>query len=142
MTAIAMTVKFRTARRRPEPAPAPAAKPASGIARRIALAHHIEGLIDRGHLRDYADAAHRLGLSRARLTQICDLALLAPDIQAAVLLGRVEPRDRHLRAVGRHALWPDQRRAFLVLFPDCQMETADDDCSRSDFPHQHVHLER
>ncbi|MBK8100634.1 MAG: hypothetical protein IPK26_26390 [Planctomycetes bacterium] len=101
MTAITMTVRFRTARRRtaPEPAP-PVHKLATGIARRIALAHHIEALIERGDLRDYAAAARRLGLSRARLTQICDLALLAPDIQAAVLLGRVEPRDRHLRAVG------------------------------------------
>ncbi len=118
MTAITMKVAFRTARRR-EPAPPPAPKPVgpTPIARRIALAHHIETLIDAGELSDYADAARRLGLSRARVTQVCDLALLAPDIQAAVLSGRCEPRDRHLREVGRHPLWTDQRRAFLALFP-------------------------
>ena len=42
----------------------------------------------------------------------------APDIQAAVLLGHVEPRDRHLREVGRHPLWTDQRRVFDQLFPN------------------------
>ena len=118
MTAITMKVAFRTARRREAPPP-PAPKPVgpTPIARRIALAHHIEALIDAGVLADYADAARRLGLSRARVTQVCDLALLAPDIQAAVLHGRCEPRDRHLREVGRHPLWTDQRRAFLALFP-------------------------
>lgn len=113
-----LKVSFRTCRRRDEPAPAPRPAGPTPIARRIALAHHIEALIARGDLRDFADAARRLGVSRARLTQIADLALLAPDIQAAVLLGRCEPRDRHLRAVGRHALWTNQRRAFRSLFPD------------------------
>ena len=98
--------------------PAPKAVGTATIARRIALAHHIEDLIERGELRDYAEATDRLGLTRARLTQICDLALLAPDIQAAVLLGHVEPRDRHLREVGRHPLWTDQRRVFHQLFPN------------------------
>jgi ParB-like chromosome segregation protein Spo0J len=83
-------------------------------------------MIDRGEMRDYAEAAQRLGLTRARVTQISDLALLAPDIQAAVLLGNVEPRDRHLREVGRHPLWPDQRRVFNQLFPNSLQEKTDD----------------
>jgi len=66
--------------------------------------------------------AERLGLTRARVTQICDLALLAPDIQATVLLGHVEPRDRHLREVGKHPLWTDQRRVFHQLFPNVSKE--------------------
>ena len=110
-------MSFRTCKRHEEPAPAPEPSGPTAIARRLALAHHIESLIERGELRDYADAAQRLGVSAARVTQICDLALLAPDLQAAVLFGRCEPRDRHLRAVGRHALWEDQRRAFSLLFP-------------------------
>lgn len=127
MTAITMKVAFRTARRREAPPP-PAPKPTgpTPIARRIALAHHIEALIDAGDIEDYADAAKRLGLSRARLTQVADLGLLAPDIQEAVLLGHVEPRDRHLREVGRHPLWTDQRRAFLALFPHVTLETQHD----------------
>ena len=125
-TAIKVKVSFRTARRRTEPQPAPTCTGPTAIARRLALAHHIEALIERGELRDYADAARRFGLSRARITQVCDLALLAPDIQAAVLLGHVEPRDRHLRTVGRHPLWTDQRRAFLKLFPHVKLETSND----------------
>ncbi len=121
-TAIKVRVAFRTARRRPELAPAPHPVGPTAIARRIALAHHIEALIERGELRDYADAARRFGLSRARITQVCDLALLAPNIQAAVLLGQVAPRDRHLREVGGHPLWADQRRAFHRLFPNVPLE--------------------
>ena len=118
MTAVTMKVSFRTARRREQPPPPPKPAGPTPIARRIALAHHIEALIEAGKLDDYADAARRFGLSRARLTQVADLALLAPDLQSAVLLGHVEPRDRHLREVGRHALWTDQRRAFRTLFPN------------------------
>ena len=134
MTATTVTVKvaFRTARRRLEPAPVapPVPTAPTAIARRIALAHHIEALIEHGALRDLADAARRLGVTPARITQVADLALLAPDLQAAVLLGRCEPRDRHLRAVGRHALWTDQRAAFRVLFPTA-LEGNDNDYDRN-----------
>ncbi len=128
MTTITLKVAFRTARQPESSAPAVVTpKPPSPIARRIALAHHVETLIERGELRDLAHAAERFGVSRARMTQIADLALLAPDIQAAVLLGLVEPRDRHLRAVGRHPLWTDQRRVFRVLFPNVLKEDFPDD---------------
>jgi len=122
MTAITVKVAFRTCRRHEEPAPVAKPSGPTAIARRLALAHHIESLVERGELRDLAHAAERLGVSTARVTQISDLALLAPDIQAAVLLGKCEPRDRHLRAVGRHALWADQRRAFASLFPNVPLE--------------------
>ena len=123
-----LKVSFRTCRHAAAPPP-PSPKPAgpTAIARRVALAHHIADLIDCGELDGLADAARRLGVSRARVTQICDLALLAPDIQLAVLTGRCEPRDRHLREVGRHPLWADQRRVFLSLFPHVQLETNDGD---------------
>ncbi|MEQ1634053.1 MAG: hypothetical protein ABL997_16870 [Planctomycetota bacterium] len=119
MTAPTLTLKvaFRSCRRgagAPATARTPAASP---MARRIALAHHIETLIATGEVENYADAAARLGLTRARITQISDLALLAPDIQAAVLDGRCAARDRHLYAVGKHSLWTDQRRVFASLFP-------------------------
>ena len=114
---VRVKVRFRTCRRGREPEPQPRPTGPSAIARRIALAHHIEGLIERGELKGYADAASRLGLSRARLTQVCDLALLAPDIQTAVLLGQVQPHDHQLREVGRYRLWADQKRVFRRLFP-------------------------
>lgn len=128
MTAITLKVAFRTARQPASSAPAVATpKPPSPIARRVALAHHVESLIERGELRDLAHAADRFGITRARMTQVADLALLAPDIQTAVLLGQCEPRDRHLRAVGRHPLWTDQRRTFASLFPNVPLEDTPDD---------------
>ena len=42
--------------------------------------------------------------------------------QAAVLIGDVEPSDHHLREIGRHPLWADQRRVFHDLFPNCPKE--------------------
>ena len=118
MTTLSVAVSFRTCRRAKAPtAPRPKPTGPTSMARRIALAHYVQALIERGELRDLTEAAERLGISSARITQVCDLALLAPDIQAAVLLGEVEPADRHLQAVGRHALWANQRRAFHSLFP-------------------------
>ncbi len=128
MTGITLKVAFRTARQPESSAPAVVPqKPPSPIARRIALAHHVHGLIERCELRDLAHAADRFGITRARMTQIADLALLDPSIQTAVLLGQCEPRDRHLRAVGRRALWVDQRRAFRELFPNVLQEDTTDD---------------
>ena len=65
MTAASMKLKvnFRTCRRDGESDPAPEVTGPTQIARRIALAHHIEDLIERGELRDYAEAADRLGLT-------------------------------------------------------------------------------
>ncbi len=126
--ALKLRVSFRTCRRAAPPPPqSPKPTGPTPVARRIALAHLIADLVDRGELDGFAGAARRLGVSRARITQISDLALLAPDIQAAVLLGQVEPRDRHLREVGRHPLWKDQRRTFLSLFPNALEGIPDDD---------------
>jgi len=57
----------------------------------LALAHKIQAAIDRGVVRDRADVANRLGLSRARVTQLMDLTLLAPDVQEQILFA--EPVD-------------------------------------------------
>lgn len=121
MTGPSITVKvaFRTCQRRgPKAARHAVPSGPSAISRRIALAHHLDAAIDTGSLDSLSAAAAKLRLTRARITQISDLALLAPDIQEAVLSGRCEPRDRHLRAVGRHLLWTDQRRVFATLFPN------------------------
>ena len=51
----------------------------------LVLGHHFELLVREGILKDYAEIARRTGLTRARVTQICDLTLLAPEIQEKVL---------------------------------------------------------
>src|SRR5262245_11018526 len=60
----------------PPPPPPPIRRPAK-LAQLLALAHHIEALIHKGAVRDRADVARRLGLTRGRITQILDLTLLA-----------------------------------------------------------------
>jgi len=91
------------------------------VARLMALAIHFEGLIKRGVVRDYADIA-RLGLvTRARVTQIMNLLLLAPDIQEEILFlprverGRDPITERHLRAMTAIVGWPEQRNLWRQL---------------------------
>lgn len=55
------------------------------VARLMALAIKFQDMVDRREVKDYADLA-RLGyVTRARLTQIMNLLLLAPDIQEQIL---------------------------------------------------------
>jgi hypothetical protein len=55
------------------------------VTRLMALAVKYKGMVDARELRDYADIA-RLGyVNRARVTQIMNLANLAPEIQAHLL---------------------------------------------------------
>ena len=85
------------------------------VSRLMALAIHFDGLIKRGVVRDYADIA-RLGLvTRARVTQIMNLLLLAPDIQEEILFlprierGRDPITERHLRVISSIVDWGEQR---------------------------------
>jgi hypothetical protein len=88
------------------------------IARLMALAVKFQGMVDRGEVRDYADLA-RLGfVTRARLTQIMNLLLLAPDIQERLLCGVLRQSitsERHLRPVIRSLDWATQRALFTKL---------------------------
>jgi hypothetical protein len=84
----------------------------------LALAHHLREAIESGRLPDAASAARALGFTRARITQILDLTLLAPDIQEAVLhleaVNGAEPtvNERVLRGVVQAASWREQRERF------------------------------
>jgi len=90
----------------PQVAWEPVRRPAR-LAIMLALAHKIQHAIDRGVVIDRAEVARRLGLTRARVTQLLDLTLLAPDIQEAVLaleaVDGAEPvSERALRNGRRH----------------------------------------
>ena len=81
------------------------------ISRLMALAIKFQDLVDRGEVRDYADLA-RLGyVTRARLTQIMNLLLLAPDIQEELLMSQVESGipEHRLRLAVREVNWSTQR---------------------------------
>jgi hypothetical protein len=102
----------RGQRRRPSESKTPDPPRISRIARLMALAIKFQDMVDRGEVRDYADLA-RLGyVSRARLTQIMNLLMLAPDIQEQLLFPVAATallRERELRPVVMLEVWGDQR---------------------------------
>jgi hypothetical protein len=100
----------------PAPPPTPVRRPAR-VAQALALAHRLQAAIDRGDYRDRAELARQLGFTRARVTQLLDLLLLAPDIAERVLfleaVDGVEPMaERALRGLVRHESWAEQRQAW------------------------------
>jgi hypothetical protein len=84
------------------------------VARMLALAHECEALIAAGVVADRAELAGVLGFTRARVTQLMDLTLLAPDIQEEILVAEVEPgrdpvTEHALRVIVRANDWREQR---------------------------------
>lgn len=99
--------------------PAPVRRPAK-VARQLALAHHLRAAIDRGAVADQAALARKLGLTRARVTQVFDLLMLAADLQEQVLaleaVDGAEPMaERTLRAVAHAGTWAEQRAAWARI---------------------------
>ena len=93
------------------------------VTRLLVQAHCFQRLLDRGEAKDLADLARRYGVSRARVTQIMDLLLLAPDIQEEILFlpavdaGPDSVTALHLRRVGRSARWTEQLAAWMARAP-------------------------
>jgi hypothetical protein len=91
------------------------------IARLLALAWHVEGLVRSGTVCSYAAAARLGHVSRARLSQILSLLNLAPDLQEQLLLLQRPARSRQsltLRQVLTLAAvpdWHEQRRRWRKL---------------------------
>lgn len=99
----------------------PVTRPAR-VAQILALAHRLQDAIARGEYKDRAEVARQLGLTRARITQLMDLLLLAPDIQEEVLgseaVNGIEPiSERALRPITRELLWANQRTRWAQLTP-------------------------
>ncbi|MCP3104204.1 hypothetical protein LZ198_35610 [Myxococcus sp. K15C18031901] len=77
----------------------------------------MESAIERGLVASAADVAGQLGFTRARVTHLLDLRLLAPDIQEEVLLleavdGKELLSERVLRAVAHAGTWEVQRERW------------------------------
>jgi len=105
----------------PEPKPVhePVRRPAR-VAQMLAFAHGLGAAIERGDFRDQADAARHFQLTRARITQLMNLTLLAPDIQEQVLFleavdGREPMSERDLRTVLQSLVWADQQATWRQL---------------------------
>ena len=101
------TVDFRPER---APTPAPAGR-VPRVVRLLALAHRIDEMIRTGQIEDLATAARLCGVTRARMTQISNLLLLAPEIQEEILdlppvtTGRDSVTERNLRNVVAEPDW-------------------------------------
>ncbi len=86
----------------------------------MALAIRLDHLIKTGQVTDQAELARVGQVTRARLTQIMDLNLLAPDIQEEVLnltlnhCGR-ELKERDLRKIAAFTEWGRQRNTWIRI---------------------------
>lgn len=123
-----MAIPLRLRRSKPGPgqqiapgAESPGLPRVPRVTRLMALAIKFQDMVDRGEVRDYADLA-RLGyVTRARLTQIMNLLLLAPDIQEEILAqesieaGKAMISERHLRHLVGYPSWQQQRSAWTTL---------------------------
>ena len=105
---IRVTCKAGLRKGMPKPPSKASAKPASRIARMLALAHHVEQLVDDGTLRDYAHAAELLGVSRARIAQLNNLLNLSPGIQEAILARELVISERAVRSLLADPEWKNQ----------------------------------
>jgi len=91
------------------------------VARLMALAIRFDGLVRTGAVADYAELAELGHVSRARISQIMNLLLLAPDIQEQILF---LPRTRNgrdplnlalLQPIALSPDWGRQRRRWKEL---------------------------
>lgn len=91
------------------------------ISRLMALAHHLERLVVTGVVKDYAVLARLGQVSRARISQIMNLLLQAPDIQEEILFlpkttGGHDPiKLKHLQPICLESDWGRQRERWSRL---------------------------
>ena len=88
------------------------------ITKMMALSIRLDHLIKSGQVTDQAELARVGHVTRARLTQIMDLNLLAPDIQEEILFFGdsvtvfAVPIERSVRNIAKMASWSMQRRSW------------------------------
>jgi hypothetical protein len=91
------------------------------LARLLALAIRFEELVRTGEVRDYATLARLGHVSRARISQITSLLLLAADIQEEILFlpaveqGRDPIHLCQLQPLAAVLDWGEQRRLWRTL---------------------------
>jgi hypothetical protein len=99
----------------------PARRYPARIARQLALAHALRRRLERGEFANFADMARELGFTRARVTQLMDLLLLAPEVQEEILFLELPPGAQPVSELGlREAVlgtidWQEQRRRWEGL---------------------------
>lgn len=76
------------------------------LARLLALAYRVEAAIETGELKHHAEAARRLGVTRARMSQVAALRWLPIEEQEEILRGRATTSEHGLRALPGNAATP------------------------------------
>ncbi len=115
--------KTHRARKTIQPGEKPKRKTArtQRISKLMALAIHFEQMLRDGHVNDMSTLAYYGQVTRARITQIMNLLLLAPDIQQAILnlpqttKGRDDVTIRQLQSIALEPDWQEQRRMWTNL---------------------------
>lgn len=113
-------VELRPVRRRQvKPPAAGATKQPPRLRHALLAGHQIERRLRDDPTQDYASFARATGVSRARVTQIVGLTLLAPDIQEAILTddsqAMLRLSERALRPVTAEPIWERQRELWNTL---------------------------
>ncbi len=100
------------------------------ISRLMALAIHMEDLVRRGEVADYAELARLAHVTRARMTQIMSLLHLAPDIQEEILDlprwkgDRAPIREKMVRPIAAVVDWRKQRTLWSEMIVESQNQRA------------------
>ena len=123
MTPWTIECRLPAAARRPVESTPPPCEPGRvpRVARWLALAIRLEARLAAGTLADAATVARDAHVTRARVSQVLNLAFLAPDIQEAVLglprvaAGRDPVTLGDLQRIALTLDWRGQRRLFAGL---------------------------
>jgi hypothetical protein len=91
------------------------------VARILAQAHHFQNLLDTDVVRTQMELAELTKLTTARITQIMNLLVLAPDIQEEILFmpsvtnGPAPVTERDLRPLLKTLVWSEQREQWTAI---------------------------
>jgi hypothetical protein len=105
------------------PKPARPAGRIPRVSRILALAHHFQSLLDTGVVHTQMELAELTKLTTARITQIMNLLVLAPDIQEEILFmppvttGPAPVTERDLRPLVKTLVWNEQRERWAAIRP-------------------------
>ena len=100
------------------------------VARLMALAIRLDELIRTGAVRDQAEVAHVGRVTRARVTQIMNLVLLAPDVQEQMLFLKRPERGiagiilADLKSIACQANWQKQRKMWAKILKSAASKEA------------------
>ena len=132
---ITKQVSFRTARRGRKvmregaEAKVPDLGRVPRVSRLMALAIHMDDLVRRGEVADYAELARLAHVTRARISQIMGLLHLAPDIQEEILClprskgGQDLIREKMVRPIAAVPDWRKQRPLWAAVRSASQATT-------------------